>query len=164
MKSIENAIDLGVGIIILVLVASTAFFGLMKYARQDIRHELSDKNTVSMDNIKVLAFDDIAQGTDRQMEEAVLAAAENKDNIRETRVLVKTKNSTDDATIAGSKVVIKVLTDTTMATIQKAEKEAKAEFVSTYGDVYQTLLDNHKYKSATTLVHGLLTCYIIIEE
>lgn len=95
MKSIENAIDLGLGLLILVLVANTAFYGLKLYLARDLNAELSDKNTVNT-IVRTPVTDDLSYLDLDSMELAVFAASRNKDNVREIHIIVRGRNDVSD--------------------------------------------------------------------
>ena len=81
MKTLENGIDLGVGLLILVLSLSTALYGLLVYHRIPLNHELLDKNTAGTE-AHLLASDDIADSSIEKIALTLTASAENVDNVR----------------------------------------------------------------------------------
>lgn len=86
-KIIESAIDIGVGLIILVFAISTAYFGLITYYRTPLNHELLDKNTAGTE-ANLLSSDDLDNTALKDVAVALTASAKNADNIRSVELTI----------------------------------------------------------------------------
>lgn len=86
-KIIENAIDIGVGLMILVFAISTAYFGLITYYRTPLNHELLDKNTTGTE-ANLLTSDDLDNTTLENIAVTLTSSAKNADNIRSVILII----------------------------------------------------------------------------
>lgn len=155
MKSIEAALDIGIGIVILTLVIATAYVGLRRYNASDLRHEVSDKNSVdtrgqvmASDTITNVSFDDICY--------TLLSAAENKDNVRVLNIDIRAKLDTTDIPVHYICGAINSFTDAGHE-LDIAIGAYKAH------STHAANLTNGKYQVFVTTRQSDVTCYIIVE-
>ena len=87
MKSLENGIDLGAGLLIMVLAMSTAFSGLKIYSNTQLNHELVDKNTTGHE-AHLLASDDLVNTSIEDLAITLIASSVNVDNVRAITVKI----------------------------------------------------------------------------
>lgn len=97
MKAMENGIDLGMGMLIIILCMSTALFGITKYAKSDLYRGLQDKNTVDVEGT-VLPADNVFSKQQHELALGLVSAAQNRDNIRRLTIVIKEKNAVDEET------------------------------------------------------------------
>ena len=175
MKSVENGIDLGMGILVIILCMSTALFGLTRYAKQELYNGLNDKNTVNVEGT-VLPTDTVIIKEDHELAIALLAAAQNRDNIRRLTIVIKEKNAVEDENSRfydPSKIYFKQHYslienyEDTMQTIEDAIQEflsvAPIECINRY---YAGLANpNTSYvQKFVTSDQSNITCYILLSK
>lgn len=163
MKSIENAVDLGLGLLILILVANTALYGLNLYQRKNLNQELKDKNTVSVivhtpasDNLTYTSLDD--------MEMAIFSASRNRDNVREITIEVVAANNTFDTPVVYSCGAIHELSDVrnyVSKAIKDYSKQCETNDVSAQ---YKYSLDNKLWTLLTTEEQGKIVMHILLKQ
>lgn len=155
MKSIDNGIDLGIGLLIIVLCLSTALFGLVSYSKLDLYNGLADKNTVDIES-SLKPSDTVISKSIHELTVALVAAAQNRDNIRQLSIVIKHKLDTNSYVFENNYSLIENYKDT-RATIMDAIKDFKEK--SPYG----SLIDAGQYQAFVTSDQSNITCYFILE-
>lgn len=158
MKSLENGIDLGVGLLILVLSISTALYGLVLYKQTPLNHELLDKNTIGVET-HLLASDDIDNSTLESIALTLIASAENVDNVRSIVIRVLPAENLNGAEAHVTSVALQTY-DQALAILYQAVQLYKDSYP---GTEYAQHLAQGKYKTFVTETQSGVTAYILIE-
>lgn len=155
MKSIDNGIDLGMGLLIVVLCISTALYGLVSYSKLDLYNGLQDKNTADIEG-SLQPSDDVATKSIHDLTVALVAAAQNRDNIRQLSIIIKHKVDTDSYIFEDNYSLIENYRDT-----RKTIDDAMAEYAA--NSSYGSLLMNGHYQAFVTSDQSNITCYFLVE-
>ena len=155
MKTFENGLDLGMGLLIIVLCLSTAFHGLVLYSKADLYNGLTDKNTVNVES-SIIPADNVLSKTTHELTLALVAAAHNRDNIRQLSIVIKHSTDTNDTIFESNYSLIENYDDTRFV-IEEALAIYKLN--SDYGD----LLDAGQYQAFVTSDQSNITCYFLIK-
>lgn len=158
MKSLENGIDLGVGILILVLSVSTALYGLVQYIQTPLNQELLDKNTTGIET-HLLVSDDLDSTTLESAAVTLIASAENVDNVRSIVVKVLPASNLNGQSVQITSVALQTYSQAVAILYQAVDF-----YKTTYpGTEYTQHLEQGKYKTFVTETQSGVTAYILIE-
>lgn len=156
MKAIEQGLDLGVGLLVLGLSVSTAFYGLTSYMQTDLYRGIQDKNTINVEgtllpseNIPNRSFEDLAL--------TLTAAIQNSDNVRQLKVIIKGKLDPAIPEQAEEQSLQSSFEDTRRMLIDCI---ARYKVLDNY---YGTRIDNGHFQAFVTTDQSNITCYILVE-
>lgn len=155
MSTIEHALDVGLGIVIIVLCLSTIMFGLVRDSKLNYYDGLADKNTVDVDGT-LLASDNIVSKSVHELALALVASAQNRDNIRQLGIVIKHKTDFNSYVFEDSYSLIENYENTYLALNQAMEDYS---FNSEYG----YLIDSGQFQAFVTSDQSNITCYILVE-
>lgn len=154
MKAVENGIDLGMGLLVIVLCLSTAFFGLSSYSKTDLYNGLTDKNTVDVEGT-ILPSDNVLSKSVHELTLSLVAAAQNRDNIRQLSIVIKHKTNPNDIIFEDNYSLIENY-DETYLTIRNAMDQYIIE--SPFGEQ----LNKGNYQAFVTSDQSNITCYFLV--
>lgn len=155
MKSIETGLDIGMGLLIIVLCLSTGFHGLVLYSKTDLYNGLQDKNTVDVAGT-ILPSDNVLSKTNRELILTLVAAAHNRDNIRQLGIVIKHATDTNDIIFENNYSLIENYDDT-----EAVMQDAIATYIA--ASPYGGLLAAGHYQAFVTSDQSSITCYFIVE-
>lgn len=155
MKAVEHGLDVGMGLLIIVLSVSTALYGLVSYSKTDLYNGLKDKNTVNIEG-SVIPADNVISKDIRELSLSLVAAAQNRDNIRKLNLIIRHAINTDDTPYEANYSLIENYDETYDAIVAAM---AKYSYESPYG----YLLDQGHYQAFVTSDQSNITCYILVK-
>lgn len=154
MKAIENGIDLGMGLLVIVLCMTTSLFGLSNYAKSELYRGLNDKNTVNV-NGSIPASDTVLTKSIHELTLSLVAAAQNRDNIRQLSIVIKHKINPTDVVFEDNYSLIENYDET-----YKVIQTAMAKYIET--SPFGARLEDGHYQAFVTSDQSNITCYFLV--